>query len=163
MTSTDNKSYSNIDRQLKFYIWTRDNRKCRRCHRTVYQIYPMPSQGVIHHVNRDLSDNSDVNLILVCYDCLQELSRLYLEYPAKYVCLMELITQTKIQSLRDKVLKYDIGYRYQKVSRYIEDLEYENNILVLPNIDQEQLKRLKALKAKIEASDKVEEIKEVKK
>jgi hypothetical protein len=73
---------------------------------------------------------------------------------------MELITQTKLQSLRDTIPKYDISCRYQKVSRYIEDLEYENNMLVLPSIDQEQLKRLKALKAKIEAVDKVEEIRE---
>jgi hypothetical protein len=116
----------------------------------------MLAQGAIYHVNRNLSDNSDVNLILVCYDCLHELSRLYLEYPAKYLCQMELITQTKLQSLRDKTPKYDIGYRYQKVSRYIGDLEYEYNMLVLPNIDQEQLERLKALKAKIE----VEEIRE---
>jgi hypothetical protein len=66
---------------------------------------------------------------------------------------MELITQTKLQSLRDTIQKYDIGYRYQKVSRYIEDLEYENNMLTLPTIDQEQLKRLKVLKAKIEAKE----------
>ena len=158
MSSTDYRIYSNLERPLKSYVWLRDNRKCRRCHRRVYQTYKMPSQGVIHRVNRDLSDNRDVNLILVCYDCLQVLSRLYLEYPAKYLCQMELITQTKLQSLRDTIPKYDIGYRYQKVSRYIEDLEYENNMLVLPSIDQEQLKRLKALKAKIEA----EEIREVK-
>ena len=153
MTSSDYRTYSNLERQLKSYIWGRDNRKCRRCHRTVYQTYKMPSQGVIHHVNRDPSNNSDVNLILVCYDCLHELSRLYLEYPAKYICQMELITQTKLQPLRDTIPKYDIGYRYQKVSRYIEDLEYENNMLVLPSIDQEQLKRLKALKVKIEAAE----------
>jgi hypothetical protein len=67
---------------------------------------------------------------------------------------MELITQRKLHSLRDKVLKYDIGYRYQKVCQYIEELEYENNMLVLPNTDIEQLKRLKALKAKMEALDK---------
>ena len=138
---------------LKSYIWGRDNRKCRRCHRTVYRTYKMLPQGAIHQVNRDPSDNSDVNLILVCHDCLRELSRLYLEYPAKYICQMELITQTKLQPLRDTIPKYDIGYRYQKVSRYIEDLEYENNMLVLPSIDQEQLKRLKALKAKIEAAE----------
>lgn len=153
MTSTDYRIYPTLERQLKSYIWKRDNRKCRRCHRTVYQTYKMPSQGAIYRVNRDLSDNSDLNLILVCFDCLLELSCLYLQYPPKYLCQMELITQTKLQPLRDTIPKYDISYRYQKVSRYIKDLEYENNMLVLPSIDQEQLKRLKALKAKIEAEE----------
>lgn len=135
-------------------IWARDSRKCRRCHRTVYKTYKIAPQGVICHVNRDLNDTADTNLILVCYECLHELSRLYIEYTQKYLCQMELIIQSKVQSLRDETLKYDMGYRYQKISRHIEDLEDENNILVLPTVDQEQLVYLKTLKAKIEAEER---------
>lgn len=134
-------------------IWARASRKCRRCHRTVYKTYKIAPQGVIYHVNRDLNDKADTNLILVCYECLHELSRLYIEYPRKYICLMELIARTKIQSLRDKVSKYDIGYRYYKVCLAIENLEQENNKLVLPTRDQEQLVYLKTRKAKIEAEE----------
>lgn len=134
-------------------IWARDSRKCRRCHRTVYKTYKIAPQGVICHVNRDLNDKADTNLILVCYECLHELSRIYLEYPQKYLCQMELITQSKVQSLRDKVPKYNTEYRYYKLCIDIKDLEDENNILLLPTIDQERLVYLKVLKAKMEAEE----------
>lgn len=139
---------------LEAHIWARGNRQCRRCHRIVYAMYKMSAQGVIYHVNRDLNDKAHTNLILVCYNCLHDLTQLILEYPQKYLCEMELITKSKLQSLRDETQEYDIAYRYRKICQHIKTLEEENNILVLPSVDQEHLLCLRVIKAKMEAKDK---------
>jgi hypothetical protein len=66
---------------------------------------------------------------------------------------MELITQGKLQSLRNVTLKCDRDYRYNKVCQYIKDLEEEDNIIALPTIDQDHLIYLRLQKAKIEAEE----------
>ena len=138
---------------LEAHIWTRDNRQCRRCHRTVYATYKMPAQGVIYHINRDLNDKADTNLILLCYECLHDFTRLILEYPQRYLCQMELIIQRKLEELRNQTLEYDVDYRYYKVCSLIKTLEEEDNIIALPSVDQKQLIYLRELKAKIEAEE----------
>lgn len=142
---------------LKERIWARDNRQCRHCHRIVYKTYKMLAQGVVYHVNRDLDDKADSNLILICHECQDDLTRLILEYPQKYLCEMELITKSKLQLLRDLTPKYDIAYRYHKLCSAIKDMVEENNMLVLPSVDREHLVYLRVQKAKIET----EELREV--
>jgi hypothetical protein len=137
-----------IDWEIKSIIWHRDNRRCRRCECIVYRT--QKPKGFVYHANTIKEDNHAANLLLLCANCKRDIKKLYdnLWHWSDYIWEMEILTQTKQQSLRDMVGYRDSGLQYHRVTKLIAELERENNMLSLPKKDVERLEYLKSLERK---------------
>lgn len=146
---------------MRKIIWERDNRRCKRCDCIVY--HTQKPKGVMHHVNMIKEDNHVANLLLLCSNCKRDINRYNnsLWQSDMYIWEMEILTQMKQQSLRDKGNSDDLGYQHYRVTKLIDELEQENRMLSLLKRDLYRLKYLKELEQEMCKRHKKAEEKEI--